>query len=1805
MPKTSQELGLWIKENKDRKGSPDFNKVVQAWKKAKERETNPYFNSGQNAYKSPSNTNDDKSGLGDALEHSFLRAREGSLGYIADVRDASQNSFLQKGFDYLGEKTDKVFDPIRNKFGMDTGEQLRKDRVVKEDAEIADTRKTSEEMGKQADALNYKGWSYKDVEGLGDVIPYALNKIVESVPYITSGPALLMTAIMPGELNQTLKEIEGLPEEKRLKLAATGGAIMGALDVLGIGAIFNGVNKSVIGALDKKGVAAILTKRGVAPNIIKNFVKGGLGESVTETGQEITSMVTETLGGAKINKRQAKDRILEAAIGGFTVGSSIRTTLGAASDTKNLFTQQANPLETNNGKIRLKSQKNMTERDAAAFTAFANRLRKSADLNQTNFKDVNKMSTKGPRELIDRNHKNLVGEIKNKFRDIKPLIRPEDGKTFEDIKERVYANVAVEMARNKTKNVVGQENYLALESLVGDLKEGQELVGLLEESDVLTHVHNNGYQGGLSSFTDNFKIFGSTTGYDRGQANLEKVLRPGASTVGAITTGGASIIPQLTLPPLGRAIDKATGNYSKVEKFIRQNEDKGFLRPDLGLPSVVEKGKVKEQRKALDDAIAKLRTKGSEIALREENINLFNENVDATPGSPQAVLEEALGARDSDKTNNYVPVEEINAGTLIKLLEDVKKQDNSRIASNEIKVIADRHTNEMIKSIKEGGKVSDNALSNVIRKVVSMAKKQGIIKRRTAENSPGPANTQLETPAIARGIEDNKKVLAELTNRAKTNSSVEPYRAPLEKALNSLGLNLGVDPESAANEIVETAKAEGVPNKAVKSYLKPYVDRIVRQQYSKKPNEFQGEQNPSKVREARVMPIPNKKSYLADFTVKVNVDPEVFDGEKTGTKGRYIDRDTGADLTGKTFAGANINTIDGPGNMETSDTEVEVSDERIPGAYTYRANLIQNRNGKKWSWVNNNTNQITHEEGIVSVQGGKDSKHFYTFDYQIETPVTLDAVKTGQVENSVVLKPKTKGNMVLGNELGKIKVPGGGIHTVYDNIRIEPMETDSVPTPGRVAESKLPALTNINEPLKGTGKKGSITISDVVSHLQTKAEAEGKKAPRTLSGGKETNKVDYTPEVKDRIYNDIKNEVLGFKEQKPDSLYWYTFGSPIAMDMMTSVIPQLDPQHSHPDAGQPLRMLFWALISPLSGGQNPVANAKLAIDVMRGYIDTGRIPLHKYQGGLFINDETVAEREAAGGKLAWTPRGRTTENALAAIQNGIDQTGSLENFMIWMTSPHPIQEVRDAYESYGFGTLKRNKDGSYAANLGSMSDAYADADGMVYGSQVLGPKFGPFMLNNTGNEIKTTKDEWFTRGWNRIIGRLYAPNGDILSQPADANERAIQDEIIVQIAGDLGYEPAQIQALWWAYEQNLYTDLGVDSPTRDYIDAAKEAIKAVSGEAQAIEREREGRARFSELSAQEATRRQGPENLTRQSRGPALTSPEGNQPRTNPPSIRRLKPYVEPTKKVFEIGKPGGDLEDGIGTLGEALEMARGLNLTVTLLNEMPEGTTGEYAGMADVKGADGLIRSTTKGNVRVLKQGANHPMFNGAVRSVEEFTSLMHEIAHGLAIQRVDRVPSAEYREAKNPFVLAEQALESVKVGSFEDFILDAIENHGRENEVLQEIANLQENIDVEIARRPELGTTGVRPLRQVAEHIKANPALRSRIDDTKLQEINNQFRRTYLRTVSEMAVDPLWVYFINPKLIKKVAPQTARAIREVFNKMGGNNPVTFYSYPLATIMAIVMGVLANMEQEEEERLRQPPPPPGALSPQMGALSA
>jgi hypothetical protein len=97
------------------------------------------------------------------------------------------------------------------------------------------------------------------------------------------------------------------------------------------------------------------------------------------------------------------------------------------------------------------------------------------------------------------------------------------------------------------------------------------------------------------------------------------------------------------------------------------------------------------------------------------------------------------------------------------------------------------------------------------------------------------------------------------------------------------------------------------------------------------------------------------------------------------------------------------------------------------------------------------------------------------------------------------------------------------------------------------------------------------------------------------------------------------------------------------------------------------------------------------------------------------------------------------------------------------------------------------------------------------------------------------------------------------------------------------------------------------------------------------------------------------------------------------------------------------------------------------------------------------------------------------------------------------------------------------------------------------------------------------------------------------------------YMQSVRELAVDPVLIYLINPKLAKSVMPKTAALIRDQFNN-AGNKKVKFFSHPAAVVMATVMAMLAQGMAEEEEEKQRMQMPPGALTPPppgMGALTA
>ena len=94
------------------------------------------------------------------------------------------------------------------------------------------------------------------------------------------------------------------------------------------------------------------------------------------------------------------------------------------------------------------------------------------------------------------------------------------------------------------------------------------------------------------------------------------------------------------------------------------------------------------------------------------------------------------------------------------------------------------------------------------------------------------------------------------------------------------------------------------------------------------------------------------------------------------------------------------------------------------------------------------------------------------------------------------------------------------------------------------------------------------------------------------------------------------------------------------------------------------------------------------------------------------------------------------------------------------------------------------------------------------------------------------------------------------------------------------------------------------------------------------------------------------------------------------------------------------------------------------------------------------------------------------------------------------------------------------------------------------------------------------------------------------------------YVQSLSEFAVDPIWVYLANPRLAKEVMPETTKMIRENF-RAAKNPNVQFYAHPLAMGVAIMLAIMAQQEAADDEEEQQQQMSAGALSPQMGILSA
>ena len=235
------------------------------------------------------------------------------------------------------------------------------------------------------------------------------------------------------------------------------------------------------------------------------------------------------------------------------------------------------------------------------------------------------------------------------------------------------------------------------------------------------------------------------------------------------------------------------------------------------------------------------------------------------------------------------------------------------------------------------------------------------------------------------------------------------------------------------------------------------------------------------------------------------------------------------------------------------------------------------------------------------------------------------------------------------------------------------------------------------------------------------------------------------------------------------------------------------------------RVIWSAIAGATSNGQKVVNNTRVAIALMRHYLQTGELITTPP-----APDSTIADIPRVGFGVRSTSVGKS----LSVIKNLLDNLGE-EGFADWWLSPHSLKEITDVRKAAG---LKGGPGG-----VGGGQKA------IHLGARAIGDKTGQFSLNINGYE-GTTKDSWFTRGYNRIFGQMRLANGEIAMKPRDLPERQRQEQYVSEIQKRLqaqGMTEQDIQAVLWYQEQNLYTDLGVPSRPEGFSEGARRTNEAI------------------------------------------------------------------------------------------------------------------------------------------------------------------------------------------------------------------------------------------------------------------------------------------------------------------------------------------------------------------------------------------
>jgi len=1453
-------------------------------------------------------------------------------------------------------------------------------------------------------------------------------------------------------------------------------------------------------------------------------VRGGSGftSALREGGTEALQSVTEQTGstvntesGLSVDPRQA---VGEGIIGGASMG-----TVGAARGAIN----RASP-----------SPREDTP-EARAEATFAQRIQRTAergDLNGTpfNLKDVNTASQNGVRALIDATHTNIVGEIASEAKVLKDLLNPKDTDAFDVVFGKVQAQVGLKMARNKTKSVVTKDNFDALEGIVGGTVEGQNLINLVRESQVLTKIHNDGYKGGLSQYTDIANpLDGAQNTYNSAAQVARTTLGPLATATAAYSTGLTSIPIQAGIVGAGRGLDAITGRRSRLNRFVKQNANNPGIDTQSGLPSI-RQGRIDDATEAarLEEANAAVQQARTD-ALKRTNLDLARKGAPPIPTSPQGTVEAATG---------------LDRSGVARIMRVIQATNQDPLIQNAIEGYQG--------SVAVGGRTPD--INPLIRAINQMVESQPAFKAmRVREPDTGNAQaapiapTQANSENYQRGIDDNKAMLQDLKDGAKTDPTMSKVdKAKVLGALDQLGMNLGSNPGTKVNEIM--GKLQSVEPDAVAQYVEPYVMRVMGQQDAAPRNSAPGPEFTSEGALGSPTPVVHgqikAKGTNHGLLPHLRVDAPSSRGGKalvlSGTNNKNASRqidgidevlsrhpdpassaDAWASMMGDALATNDVPVqpngfIDDINNggaqkllSKLTDGQIKDADHGFENAAEFRRAYVNGEisiedTGRLflWSFLSRGVSPYTQEGLFIDAFDGIDP--------------WMKAAAGGDFnpENTRIVYP----------DLGTAKE----FSQVLFDRALQAWETSS---------AKIKAKTPKPQKSDTAFKVEQRPDGPAVTYKQWASTAAPKGSGQPGAGA---------------AHNLNAYGTLFLKKMSQDAgLGDGRSRLQVIHDMMS------DPNTT----GKGIRRQFMRMGEGV-GIDNKVVSFTLLVAGFDDVMVLDRVQMRQMWNdgrfdGINLYDGYKSKNKPVTGSalssLTYGARGlliyEAMEQSLASRLPKIYQD---------LGRPEAASVGRYHWETW---VASSEQEASHATIDAILARAKGDPnplDGVTakegeYGAYAYGARYG---IENNQSAFTYT-----VPGYGDF--KFSVPQFQtFLEDIKKAKSNVVPAKFRVTDSGN---------APW-------YTRDGVNLDA--LAEKAKEhgkQVRATDGELREDQNPSNGRPA---TTAGGQARQSIPGGILTQ----GGANPSNNLVRSRDPEVSEVKQETPLVNASIEIGLKGSEFENGIKDMAGVEKLAAAYGVVLKFYNSNPEML---QAVPSAAQGAMGAYTPRSK-TVHVVSTG-----------DIQELITALHETLHAVGMGSLKT--GNFLGEADTVNGLTGQP-DKAGIGSLETY-MDFIFGKGKSNhlrrEVLSELKHIQDRAQFSTGdvQGPIRGAQSMVMMLKKAKRDLEADGQSFEAQKAKVRKELKDFQN-YERSIGELTVDALVLYAHDPKGMKRVAPQTAKVMRELF-RTAGNKKIQFYSHPLAMAVAVVMAIMAKAGMEEEEEKQQMPP--GMLSPQLGMLSA